>query len=49
VKMEEIQLVQKQLNTMKEWFQHCSDPERKAKFEKAIKELDNKLNDCLIP
>jgi len=49
VKMEEIQLVQMQLNTMKESFQHCTDPEKKAKYEKAINELDNKLNDLLMP
>jgi hypothetical protein len=30
VKMEEIQLVQMQLNTMKERFQHCTDSEKKA-------------------
>jgi len=44
VTMEEMQLVQMQLNTMKEHFQHCTDPEKEAKYEKAINELDNKLN-----
>jgi hypothetical protein len=33
VKMKEIHLVQMQLNTMKEHFQHCTDPERKVKYE----------------
>jgi FtsZ-binding cell division protein ZapB len=47
--MEEIQLVQMQLNAMKERFQNCTDPEKKAKYEKAINELDNKLDDLLMP
>jgi FtsZ-binding cell division protein ZapB len=49
VKMEEIQLVQMQLNTMKERFQNCTDSEKKAKYEKAINELDNKRDDLLMP
>ena len=49
VKMEEIQLVQKQLNAMKERFQNCTDSEKKAKYEKAINELDNKLDNLLMP
>jgi ABC-type uncharacterized transport system substrate-binding protein len=47
VKMEEIQLAQTKLNTMKEHFQHWTDPGRKAKYEKAINELGNKLDDLL--
>jgi hypothetical protein len=34
---------------MKERFQHCTDPEKKAKYEKAINELDDKLDDHLMP
>jgi hypothetical protein len=49
VKMEEIQLVQMQLNAMKERFQNCTDSEKKAKYEKAINELDNKLDNLLMP
>jgi hypothetical protein len=49
VKMEEIQLVQMQLNAMKERFQNCIDSEKKAKYEKAINELDNKLDNLLMP
>ena len=49
VKMEEIQLDQMQLNAMKERFQNCTDSEKKAKYEKAINELDNKLDNLLMP
>jgi len=49
VKMEEIQLVQMQLNAMKERFQNCTDSAKKAKYEKAINELDNKLDNLLMP
>jgi hypothetical protein len=49
VKMEEIQQVQMQLNAMKERFQNCTDFEKKAKYEKAINELDNKLDNLLMP
>jgi hypothetical protein len=47
--MEEIQLDQMQLNTMMDCFQHCTDPEKKAKYDKAINEFGNKLDDLLMP
>jgi FtsZ-binding cell division protein ZapB len=49
VKMDEIQLVQMQLNAMKERFQNCTDSEKKPKYEQSINELDNKLDNLLRP
>ncbi len=49
LKLKENQLVRTQIQVISECFEQCTNPERKAKYNKGLSDLEDKLDLLLMP